>query len=300
VGRVIVLGDDVARVRVRDHQLVAEPRSADGETKTAPIEDLDLVLIDSVSGLTLDSWVLRSLVDEGVAVVTTDATHHPSGILLPLHGTISHGSVLSSQISMSASRTKRAWQTLVKAKIEAQSRVLPPEHPVSKRLGALALKVKSGDPDNYEAQAARIYWPEILGKEVRREGGTGLGMNSALDYGYAVVRALLARSVVGTGLHAAFGVHHSSRTNPFALIDDLIEPLRPIVDNHILSLAPPVGEDLSPALKRSIIAVVTTSLTYRDRIGPMTEVIERYADGYRRYVDGAEKTLDTPVAPGRG
>lgn len=295
-----MLGDDVSRIRIRDHQLVAEPRSVGGETKTAPIEDLDLVLIDSVPGLILDSWVLRSLVGEGVAVVITDATHHPSGILLPLHGTISHGSVLASQIALSASRTKRAWQTLVKEKIKAQSLVLPPEHPVSKRLIALALKVKSGDPDNYEAQAARIYWPEILGNGKRREGGTGVGINSALDYGYAVVRALLARSVVGTGLHTAFGVHHSSRTNPFALIDDLIEPLRPIVDHHIMNLVPPVGEDLSPAVKRSIIAVVTTSLMYRDRVGPMTEVVEHYADGYRRYVEGAEKTLDTPVAVGRG
>jgi len=298
MGRVVVLGDEIERARVSNGQLVAEPRTEDGTVRTAPIEDLDLVLIDSLQGLMLDSHALRALVDQGVAVVITNSTHHPSGILLPLHGTISHGAVLEAQIALSASRTKRAWQALVKAKIEAQSKVLHPESPLQKRFSVLAESVKPGDPENLEAQAARLYWPVILGNGQRREGGTRVGINSALDYGYAVVRALLARSVVGTGLHTAFGVHHSSRANPFALVDDLIEPLRPIVDQHIRDLSEPVGDDLTPALKRLIVAVVTTPLEYRDRVGPMTEVLERYADGYRRFVEGSEKVLDTPVAHG--
>ena len=156
--------------------------------------------------------------------------------------------------------------------------------------------MKSGDPSNCEAQAARIYWPFVLGEDGKRIGRTRSGINGALDYGYAIVRATLARSVIGAGLNPGLAVFHSSRTNPYALIDDLIEPLRPIVDEHVLSIDEDIEDELSPELRRRIIEIVTTPLQLRGRIGPMTEVIERYADTYRRFVEGQEKYLDTPIA----
>lgn len=294
MGRVLVLTDDVARIRVKDNQLIAEHRDPNEPDRSAPCEDIDLVMLDTLHGAELDTHVLRTLVACGTALVVSDAKRMPAGLFLPLHGTTGHGAVLAAQVAMSIPRKKRAWQALVAAKIRAQASVMT-QGPTSRRMQRLASEVKSGDPGNLEAQAARIYWQAVLPPGERRVPGSRSGINSALDYGYAVVRALLARAVVGTGLHPSMSVFHSSRVNPFALVDDLIEPIRALVDRHVLAVVPTPCDDLTPESKRAIVTLVTETVDYRDRCGPLTEMVERYADGYRRFVEGTDKLLDTPV-----
>jgi len=298
MGRYLNLSDDVSLLRTRDRQLIAEYRDSACEPRSAPLEDVDVVVLDTLQGLNLDLHLLRALVAQGTALVVSDDKRLPAGILLPLHGTTRHGAVLATQIAMSQPRRKRAWQALVRGKLHSQAVVLGERDPRSQRLLAMARRIRSGDPDNLEAQAARIYWPRLFVGGERREPRNGTGLNASLDYGYAVLRALLARAVVAAGLHPAIAVMHSARTNALALVDDLIEPLRPLVDRRVFAVVPTDASALTPVLKREIVGFIRETVEFAGRRGPLTEVVERFADGYRRYAEGVVDVLTTPsLAP---
>lgn len=294
MGRSLLIGETVVRLRVKDNQLLGIPRDETAPVESAPCEDLDLVVIDSTTGLFLDNHVLRSLVATRTALVITDAHHLPAGVLLPLFGTINHGEVLHKQIKMSLPRKKRAWQQLVRSKISHQANLMTQHHLVKRRLKVLLGKVESGDTHNIEAQAAKIYWATLLNNRFRRTPQQREGLNGALDYGYAIMRALLARSVVATGLHPALAIHHSSRANHFALIDDLIEPLRPVVDEHVIQSIDPTCESLNTQSKQQILTVLSRSMRCNYQIGPLPEVLERYAENYKKYVFGETDELKIP------
>lgn len=297
--RALLVGDSIGRLRVKDNQLIGIPRDQVEQSHSAPCEDLDVVVLESTRGVSLDDHVLRSLVATNTALIITDSRHLPSGILLPIYGTNNHGEVLHKQIDMSLPRKKRAWQQIVRAKILKQAEVLPPHHHNRMRLQMMAHKVNSGDTRNHEAQAAKLYWASILEQPFRRIPRHGEGLNGALDYGYAIVRAALARALVATGLHLALGIHHSGRANYFALVDDMIEPLRPYVDLHIIR-GPQVDVALSPSHKQHVLSLLNQPFHLSGQIGPLQNVLERYAESYKRYVfnEGDEIEIPEIIAPG--
>ncbi|MCB9976895.1 MAG: type II CRISPR-associated endonuclease Cas1 [Rhodospirillales bacterium] len=209
-------------------------RNDDGEF-TLPIEDITALILESPQ-ITLSSIILSACQEQGVAVITCDSSHMPNGVLLPFQPHSRQSRVAHIQISATESLKKRLWQRVVQAKVRNQALCLEQAQgkEAASRLHALSGRIKPGDPQNIEAQAAREYWPRLLGKDFRR--GANDSFNAALNYGYAVIRAYIARSQVAYGLIPAFGIHHSNELNAFNLTDDVMEVLRPFVDWKVWSL----------------------------------------------------------------
>lgn len=206
----------------------------DGEF-TLPIEDITALILE-LPQITLSSTLLSACQERGVAVITCDTTHIPNGVLLPFQPHSRQSRVAHVQISWTDSLKGRLWQRVVQSKITNQAACLEKTHSKeeAKRLYALAGRVKSGDPKNIEAQAAREYWPRLMGKDFRRSGSDLT--NASLNYGYAVVRAFVARSQVAYGLLPTFGIHHASALNAFNLTDDMMEVFRPFVDHLVWTM----------------------------------------------------------------
>lgn len=215
-----------ARLTHRKTQIVIE-RDDDEETLTFPVEDVAWIILDTPQ-VSLTGSLLSALAENGVALIVPDAKHHPAGMLLSFHQHYAQAAVAHSQVSISLPLKKRMWQRLVVAKIENQAAVLRAiGSDEAKALSAMAGRVGSGDPNNLEAQAARAYWSRLFEGFRRHDEDR---RNGLLNYGYAVVRAALARACAASGLLPAFGLHHNSRLNAFNLVDDLLEPFRPSVD----------------------------------------------------------------------
>lgn len=207
----------------------------DSGSYTLPVEDITALILESPQ-ITLSSTLLSHCQDHGVAILTCDKAHMPNGILLPFQPHSRQSRVAHIQQSWSEPLRKRLWQNVVQAKIKNQASCLESVagQAEAQRLYALADRVQSGDPDNIEAQAARDYWPRLMGSDFRRSGNDII--NSALNYGYAVVRAFVARSQVAYGLIPAFGIHHNNELNAFNLTDDVMEVFRPFVDKIVYAM----------------------------------------------------------------
>lgn len=238
----------------------------EGNTAHVPLEDISVVLIEHAQ-ITLTSALLSALADAQIAVLTVGADHHPNGVLLPYLPHSRALKVMRAQLDTSLPTQKRLWQAIVQQKIRNQSAVLA-RHTDADRdrrtLLAMADDVRSGDPDNIEGQAAQRYFRALWGDDFTRNQPRFV--NAALNYGYAVVRAAIARSLVAYGFLPAFGIHHRSEQNAFNLADDLIESYRPLVDTHVLKSWPLEPQrELSPKDKQQLVALlhrdITTTLT---------------------------------------
>ena len=208
--------------------------NGDGD-HTLPLEDITALILETPQ-ITLSSALLSACQEQGVAVLTCDTTHIPNGVLLPFQPHSRQSRVAHIQISWTESLRGRLWQNVLQSKITNQAVCLERAEgrESAKRLYALVQKIKSGDPQNIEAQAARHYWPRLMGDDFRR--GDNDIVNAALNYGYAVVRAFVARSQVAYGLLPTFGIHHCNELNAFNLTDDLMEVFRPFVDQKVWML----------------------------------------------------------------
>lgn len=214
-----------ARLSLADGQVCV--RRDDGEVRIA-IEDLAWIVIDTPQA-TLTSALMSACMEAGVAMVVTDSRHHPSGIALPFHRHHRQGGVARLQTGAKDSLKKRLWQSLVRRKIGNQSAVLAAAgHADAGTLHEIARHVQPGDPDNVEARAARFYWGRLFADFIRDDPSDR--RNKMLNYGYAVVRAGVARALVASGLIPALGINHQGAANAFNLADDLVEPFRPFVD----------------------------------------------------------------------
>ena len=214
-----------AKLSTADGQIVVS--QDDGEARL-PLEDVAYVILDAPHA-TMTSTLLSACMDNGVVIVTTDARHTPNGVLLPFHSHHRQAGVAALQIALGEPLKKRCWQKIVVAKIANQALHLEARgRPGAEALRAMADLVGSGDPDNVEARAARAYWSRLFDGFVRADEGDL--RNKLLNYGYAIVRAAVARALVAYGCLPALGLHHDSVTNAFNLADDLVEPFRPFVD----------------------------------------------------------------------
>jgi CRISPR-associated protein Cas1 len=250
------------RLSYRDRQLIVAQE--DGET-TLALEDIAWVILDTPQ-VSLTGALLSALAEGGIALIVPDARHHPAGMLLPFHRHYAQAEIAHAQIAISQPLRKRLWQALVIAKIENQAGLLARlGHGQARALTAIAARVGSGDPDNLEAQAARLYWSALFDDFIRADDADR--RNALLNYGYAVLRAGLARACVAFGLLPAFGLHHASKTNAFNLVDDLIEPFRPMVDRMAhdrAAAAAAAGEALSLDDRRHMAGILLEPV----RLGP--------------------------------
>jgi len=201
-----------------------------GETVgQVPIEDLGVLVLEHPA-IVLTQALIVSCQENNVAVVFCDERHLPYSVLLPISdGNNLHTKIIQQQINTSIPTKKRIWQQVVKHKIAGQAQVLKYFDKDTKALEHLASQVKSGDSENKEAQAAQKYWRLLFGDGFRRDTDAA-GINSLLNYGYAIIRAMVARAIVASGLHPALGVQHHNQYNGLCLADDLMEPFRPWID----------------------------------------------------------------------
>lgn len=290
--RIVEIGGP-ARLSYRDCQLRIEREGL--PPAMVPVEDIGILVLDyTQTAATVP--LLAAVAAAGGAVVVCGATHLPESLLLPMAGSALHARSLRGQIATSEPCRKRLWQAIIKAKIAEQARLLIEETGRDRGLGTMAKRVKSGDTDNLEGQAARTYFPALFGKVFIRDPDIP-GINAMLNYAYALLRAAVARAVVGAGLHPALGIHHHNQYDAFALADDLMEPLRPMADAHVVRTLD--GRDaplaLDPSLKRMLLQVLACEVTWDEKRYPLVTALGFYAANVRGCLVGEERRLTCPV-----
>lgn len=228
-----------ARLALKQRALEVEQK--DG-TIRVPLEDIAVLVIDQPQ-VSLTAQLLSACAASQIAVITVGADHHPNGVLLPHLPHSRALKVMRAQLAMSQPRRKRLWRHIVQRKIHNQAEVLDRlgHEAAARRLRRMASDVRSGDAGHHEAQAARIHFLQMFGDGFSR--AQDRLHNAALNYGYSIIRSALARDLVAYGFLTAFGLHHKSEQNAFNLADDLLEPFRPIVDSHVLTVLPRDAED---------------------------------------------------------
>lgn len=293
--RTIEVSTDGTRLFLRAKQLVIA--RDDEELSTVPFDDLGFLVLTS-HGVNITSGALRACAAYNVAVITCAENYLPAGLQLAIDGNTLHAERLHAQVAASVPLRKQLWARIIGAKIRMQAANLA-EGPTRSRLMAMAGDVRSGDPDNLEAQAARIYWSELfsgitLPEPFRRERD-GPAPNGLLNYGYAIVRACVARALVSAGLHPALGLHHHNRYNAFCLADDLIEPFRPFVDARVLELVKAGTLEVDKESKRPLLALLADKLTIRGEHSPLMIGVQRSANSLSNLlVDALKNDASAP------
>ena len=282
------------RLSVSHRQLVVE--RPDLPKATLPIEDLGVVIVDD-GRATHTQAVFLELLEAGATVLITGRDHLPVGMMLPLAAHHVQTERHRAQVGASEPTRKRAWQTLVRVKIAQQAVVLEYFAGHHGGLAPMIQRVRSGDPENLEAQAAQRYWPRLFGKAFRRDRRAD-GVNALLNYGYAVLRAAVARAVVAVGLIPSIGVHHKHRGNPFCLADDLLEPYRPYVDWRVRRL---MGDDTdaAPSLseretRAALLSLLNETVSVGGRREPLLLALHTSAASLCRALTGRDRTLMLP------
>ena len=266
-----------AYLSLRNSQLVINLPEANGMddrtgNNTIPIEDIGIILLDHKQ-ITITQGLLEALLSNNAAVITCDSSRMPVGLLLPLSGNTTQSERFQAQIEASLPLRKQLWQQTIQAKIGNQAYVLNTcRNAVVKNMLAWVDEVKSGDSDNLEARAAAYYWsnmfPDVPGF---RRGREGPPPNNLLNYGYAILRAVVARSLVASGLLPTLGIHHHNRYNAYCLADDIMEPYRPFVDKLVVELTDS-GEDfqeLTKSLKAKLLSIPVLDVTINDQRSPL-------------------------------
>ena len=314
IKRTIEISQQPAHLTVRNEQLLLLPKDGDGQEPpraSIPCEDIGVVLVEHC-GTTFSHAALERLLHHGAALVICGRDHLPAGMLLPVG---EHSQVvprLRQQVAIAKPLRKQLWKQIVQAKVRAQAANLAPGSAVRSRLLNLARNVRSGDPNNVEAQAARSYWQVWLGDGDGMAGGphvpfrpdrgdfrrdpAGPPPNNLLNYGYAIMRAAVARAIVSAGLTPALGIQHHQRSNAFCLADDLMEPLRPLVDDRVRELWREEQDELTPPAKAALLELLTLSVRTDDATGPLMVGLHRYVASLVRCFEGTERRLTIPVA----
>lgn len=261
INRILDLSETPTRLRVRHKNLVVEPK--DQPAVSMPLSAV-AVLVVSHPQVSFTQAVLSGLVEAGGVFVTCDGRRLPIGMLAPLEGHHTQVERFSAQASANQPLKKRLWQQVVRSKIRAQARMLSELHGEDFGLAALAPLVRSGDTANVEARAARRYWQLLFADAEFRRDRDAMNQNRLLNYGYAVLRAIVARAICGAGLHPSLGLHHHNRYSMYCLADDLMEPLRPIVDGVVADIVRHHGADV--ALSRDTKAVLIDALLDRHEV----------------------------------
>ena len=269
----------------------------DGErVGQVPLEDLGVLVVDH-PGAVLSQGLLAACAEHDATVVFCDDKHLPNAVVLPLAGHSVQAETIRAQTAMTLPLRKRLWRQVVQAKIAAQAEVLRERTGSAAPLAAMIPKVRSGDPDNVEAQAARAYWPRLFGPEFRRDRSAE-GVNSLLNYGYAVLRAAAARAVCAAGLHPSMSLHHHNRYDPLCLASDLMEPARPLVDRIVRRMldesedgAPPLDKHAKPPL----LGVLHEGVLIGEREFPLLVALQTLAVSLRRAAVNGKGRLEAPA-----
>jgi len=238
---------------------------------TKPMEDIGVVILDNQQ-ITVTSGVLEALLENNCAVITCDSQSMPVGLMLPLYGNTTQNERFRQQLGASLPLVKQLWQQTVKMKIQNQASVL--SACAGQETGCMrkwAGDVKSGDPENLEARAAAYYWKNLFPIESFTRGREGVAPNNLLNYGYAILRAVIARALVSSGLLPTLGIHHHNRYNAYCLADDIMEPYRPYVDRLVHSIVSSGinYQELTKEIKMQLLGIPTLDVIIGGKQRPL-------------------------------
>ena len=284
---------EAAYVRLKHQQLVIEKQSE--IVGQVPIEDLGVLILQHPA-IVLTQQLIVACQKNKVVIVFCDEKHLPYSLILPIgEGHTLHNKILKQQMAISEPTRKRLWQNIVQHKIKEQEQTLVMLNKESTRLSFLSTQVKTGDSGNCEAIAAQAYWKLLFGKAFKRDADLD-GVNSLLNYGYAIIRAAVARSVCGAGLHPTIGLFHTNQYNALCLADDLMEPFRPWVDYVVYQMASTNSEvTINQQSKQALLGLMSEAVLYKKKTMPfMVALNYLMADLKRCYSDGI-KTLPYPL-----
>ena len=265
--------------------------------RTIPIEDIGVVILDHKQ-ITITHGLLEMLLENNCAIITCDSSHLPDGLMLPLCGNTTQSERFREQIDASIPLKKQLWQQTIKSKIENQAFLLEDTRKVIvNNMRIWANDVKSGDPDNYEARAAVYYWanlfPHISDFTRHREG---VAPNALLNYGYAILRAIVAKSLVSSGLLPTLGIHHHNKYNAYCLADDIMEPYRPFVDKLIVELPENElrGENLTSELKMKLLSIPVLDVVINGKRSPLMIAVSQTTASLYKCFSGEVRKISYP------
>ncbi|MBN8702296.1 MAG: type II CRISPR-associated endonuclease Cas1 [Bacteroidetes bacterium] len=300
-----------AYLNLRDNQLVVRlpeiekndnlPESFKKEASASiPIEDIGIVVLDNKQ-ITLTQGLLGALLANNTVVTTCDATHHPTGLLMPLSGNTIQNERFRAQLDASEPLKKNLWAQTVEQKIKNQSEHLKLRGIKHEYLIPVYKNIKSGDSDNAEGTAAAYYWknlsPALLHNNAEfRRHREGASPNNYLNYAYALLRATMARSIVGAGLLPTLGIFHRNRYNAYCLADDLMEPYRPLVDKVVCDLlhTQPLNEDIPKEIKIELLKIPAMDVVMEGEKSPLMVATQRTAASLVKCFNGEQRKLIYP------
>lgn len=290
-------------LKCRNDQLVVSYEHVKGyedrAEKIIPIEDIGMLVLEHQQ-ITLTHFLLNKLVANNASVITCNETHHPSGMLLPLESNTLQSERFKAQIEATEPLKKQLWQQTVKAKISNQAAVFKKWDIPNNRLSMLSQIVKSGDAENCEATAAAYYWgnlfPPVWQFFRKREGPPP---NNLLNYGYAILRATVARAIAGAGLLATLGIHHRNRYNAYCLADDIMEPYRPFVDIIVRSIIDEtsVVDTITLQIKTLLLKLPSMDVIMEDQKSPLMIATQRTAASLAKCYEGDQRKILYPEIP---
>lgn len=284
--------ENPARLSLKLAQMVVELQDV---TRTLPIEDIGVVILDHKQ-ITITHALIDALLANNVAIVTSNDKHLPVGLMLPLDGNTLQSERFRAQIDASEPLKKQMWQQTIVAKILGQAHVLGSQHIEHTNMLKWAKDVRSGDTDNMEARAAAFYWRNMFEKDAFIRDPQGLPPNNLLNYGYSIVRAMMARALVGSGLLPTLGIHHHSRYDAYCLADDIMEPYRPFVDMKVLEMwkKGSITSDISSDQKRELLGVTTMDVYISGHRSPMMLAIQTTAQSVQKCFSGEARKIIYP------
>jgi CRISPR-associated protein Cas1 len=294
IGRIVEVADDKRHLFLSRGFLVVQ--DTEGERKElgqVPLDDI-VAVIANAHGLSYTNNLLVALAERCAPFVLCAANHNAVGMVLPIEGNYQQAKRYDAQIAANQPLIKRLWADIVKSKLQQQAAALEAAGSPFMPLQALVRKVRSGDPDNLEAQGAKRYWGLLFGDNFRRDQ-QGSGINGMLNYGYTVLRATTARSIVAAGLHPTIGLHHSNEGNAMRLVDDLMEPFRPVIDLKVWQLQKHGENMITPETKRALVRTLYDDMQTNAGATPVMVCTQKLATSLAQVFLGEKEKLDLPL-----
>ncbi len=284
-----------AYLKTANEQLIIEMHDS-GEAKTAPIEDIGLLILDHQQ-ITITQALMAKLLGNNTAIITCDDTHHPIGMWLSLDGHTLQSQKFQAQIEATVPLKKQLWQQTVICKIENQACLLSLQREENKLLLTYAREVKCGHSENHEAKAAAYYWKRIFPDflEFRRER-YGPPPNNLLNYGYAILRAMVARSLTASGMLPTLGIHHRNQYNAYCLADDIMEPYRPFVDKVVCQIIRGNGKflEMTPNMKKALLELPAMDVLIEGQKSPLMNAVQRTTASLAKCFEGKSRKILYP------
>ncbi|SDY25283.1 type II CRISPR-associated endonuclease Cas1 [Nitrosomonas sp. Nm33] len=294
IGRIVEVADDRRHLFLSRGFLVV--KDTEGERKElgqVPLDDIAAVIANA-HGLSYTNNLLVALAERCAPFVLCAANHNAVGMVLTIDGNYQQAKRFDAQLAASQPLMKRLWAEIVKSKLQQQATALEAAGAPFIPLSALARKVRSGDPENFEAQGARRYWGLLFGDDFRRDQQSD-GLNAMLNYGYTVLRAATARAVVAAGLHPTIGLHHSNEGNAMRLVDDLMEPFRPVIDLKVWQLHQQGEIQVTPENKRALVRTLYDDMQTNVGATPLMVCAQKLATSLAQVFMSERKKLDLPL-----